>query len=807
MEDASLNSMFLKAIESFNYTKEEQRKYLNILDSKKKIQTIASLYTIVERKSKIVESLEELKSRHSLINLLFLRYTIETMSMDCDSKKEIWNLFVERNGIETLEFGFRSNNESFLNNLTEFAVHIVGTYNCCTNLLKRIFSKYDLISKEATFAYLNMKVDRRALYESKRGKEYNMTGCLCSLFIKTVVDDILSLNSISNELAFVLEENVQISKLINEKYLRSIESKFTDKKNFQKVWDALISVKTPLKNKNNGEVAEEPEIRKPSCFLDEKGRSRSLHKPSTMYKCQSLVEENAHTSNKNNTGETYLLDPEQDKLIKTKKTKDQLDKLKEENAALKEELLKTKSARPKTTALDMLSKIHLSDKNTKKMAQIVFDYTLKDDKSGVQSSNATLEKAMPPAQSKSVKKIFGRPASAFKAVASVDDAPEKPTAAAHSPVVASCSITDLPKSPTEENAVSQIDVKPSEAKKPVRTGLGKLGSKSKVKKPILVSNKSYSGLKWKKSSRSSCQIFAKVQYETSEKMFKLEEFDEFENVQEKKIDVEIKQEKSISVVKNECCMDPKKSYALNIALGRIKCNNKDLISKICTHQFDNENVIRQLIMYFPTDDEVLMIKNTNLQLSRAEQFFREADDLKKLNDALISLRFSFVLKSKDFVAIFCQMTEAFQRLLASTELLNLFGILLVIGNVLNSNTYNGNAEGFTLDSLEYFAKDTILNIVKRKINKPRLIHELFGESKELTLIKEGFSVESIVYEFNEVKSMFIEESVDQCLKSEFYLALEKFKIMHQFYKQAQDYFGESDDKFIVKIENFVKKLK
>lgn len=805
MEDASLNSMFLKAIESFNYTKEEQRKYLNILDSKKKIQTIASLYTIVERKSKIVESLEELKSRHSLINLLFLRYTIETMSMNCDSKKEIWNFFVERNGIETLEFGFRSNNESFLNNLTEFAVHIVGTYNCCTNLLKRIFSKYDLISKEVTFAYVNMKVDRRALYESKKMKEYNMTGCLCSLFIKTVVDDILSLNSISNELEFVLEENVQISKLIDEKYLRSTESKFTDKNFFQKLCDALISVKMPPRNKNKGEIPEESEIRKPSYFLEEKSRSKSLQKPSIMHKCQSLTEENAYTNNKNNTGETHLLNPEQDKLIKIKKTKDQFDKLKEENIALKEELLKAKNARPKTTALDMLSKIHLSNKNTKKIAQIVFDYTSKDDKKAVQNSNTVMEKAITPTQSKSVKKIFGRPISAFKAETTpIEDAPNT---AAYAPAVASCTITDLPKSSLEENTASQIDVKPPEAKKPARTGLGKLGSKLKAKKPILVSNKSYSGLKWKKSSQSSCQIFAKIQYETSEKMFKLEEFDEFENVQEKKIDVEIKQEKSVSVVKNECCMDSKKSYALNIALGRIRCNNKDLISKICSHQFDDENVIRQLIMYFPTEDEVSMIKNTSLQLSRAEMFFREADDLKKLNDALISLRFSFVFKSKDFAAVFCQMSEAFQRLLASTELLNLFGILLVIGNVLNSNTYNGNAEGFTLDSLEYFTKDTILNIVRRKVNKPRLIHELFGESKELSLIKDGFSVESIVYEFNEVKSMFIEESVDQCLKSEFYLALEKFKIMHQFYKQAQDYFGESDDKFILKIENFVKKLK
>lgn len=348
----------------------------------------------------------------------------------------------------------------------------------------------------------------------------------------------------------------------------------------------------------------------------------------------------------------------------------------------------------------------------------------------------------------------------------------------------------------------------STTKKGIRLGLGRLGQKAKPPSSILATDKSYIGLKWKKTSKSTAQIFNQIEYANMEKLFNLEEFEKFIAKQNKPIVQSVKQEKAQETKSIKSCLEYKKNYALNIALGRVKYSNKVLLDKIYSHTFEDENIVGQLILYFPTDEEIQLINQSNFNLSKAEMLFKEANDIKSLYNSLTFLKFKFAFENRDFSFLFKKTSLLFDRILNSSELIKTFGILLIVGNVLNSNTFNSNAEGFSLDSLETFNNNAILDLISKKINKQQLVKDLTGQvynGNNFSLCLD-LSVDSIISEFNDVKSLFIENVVDQSVKDEFYSVLDDFKIMNEKYKKIQEYFGEKDDKFVVKLENFLKKL-
>lgn len=344
------------------------------------------------------------------------------------------------------------------------------------------------------------------------------------------------------------------------------------------------------------------------------------------------------------------------------------------------------------------------------------------------------------------------------------------------------------------------DIKPNETivneqtlKKPSRFGAGRFGQKQVVNSS-LITEKSYINIKWKKVPKAQTQIFLSIAVYEIEKLFEISEF-------ENKKDATIKKTTNHFKEEQVCCMDPKKSYALNIAMGRLKINNTELITRISEEKFYDENIIKQLIMYFPTDEEIQLINDSNTTLTRAEMLFKEADNLELFHNKLLALRFKFAFKAKDHGFLIKSSSEAFKRIIDSKELRKLFGVLLVIGNVLNSNTFNGKAEGFGIESLDSFSDPKIIKLISKKISKDALMSEIFQNN---TILND--SVENLIYEVNDLKKLYVEKCLDNDTKDKYLEILSDFQRMMDYYKELQVMFGESDEKFIKKLEGFINTL-
>lgn len=777
MESSSVNKLFVRAIESLGYSKEEYKKYLDVFDTKRKIQTVASLFTVAERKCKVRECLEELKSRHSLVNLLFLRYAVETMSQNDSSRRAVWECFMENDGLSVLECGFGSGNPKFLDNLMEFVIFVLKTHGECTSILEKILPKYELIDKRLIHLYLNMNVDRKALLmRSSCGvseSQENAT-CVCSLFIKRVVDDILRMDKIENELDFVMSEKLRLDLLINREHFKSLENRFVNKVVFKRLLGILDSTTGDAASHTAGADRNLPMA---SRYVSTGSANAFADGPRALdRRCERADAEMFEHSRSVPSQEVFPMD------CSDTRPKAMLEDITRQYESLKSEHLDLKNFLSRNgisiagqkviqkplnegRALEMLSAMKVDSQRRPKFCDRVVDCrsecgpairAQKHDVSAVTSPSKTVSTA---------EASLGDPVRAGRSSA----------------------------------------VKEKQAGKP-KFSAGRFGAKAKPKKSVLVSDKSYIGIKWKKASKSQSLIFSKISYEDSERLFELAEFDKFECRQERKV----RQEKKTRETVGSVCMDPKKSYALNIALGRVRAGNRELIDKIVAQECEDENLVKQLIMYFPTSEEIDLIRGCKSPLSRAEMLFEEACEPKVFYDSLIALRFKFCFRNRDYHGLFSEMSNVFRRVVQSTELLNLFGALLVVGNVLNSNSFNGGAEGFTLDSLEGFCNDAVLELLSRKVCKSRLIMELTGHPQDgdsVALLGCGVSVETVISEFGEVRSMFVEECVDQGTKEVFSAACERFDEMMRHYKDAQAYFGECDDKFIVKLERFIRKLK
>lgn len=726
----SVNEQFVRALESLGYPGKEC--HLDTFDTKRKIQAIVSLYTVPERKHRIRECLEQLGSRHSLVSLLFLRYTVEASS----GSSGVWECFVENGGLSVLEYGFESSNPKFLDNLMELVMFVLKTQRKCSAVLGKILQRYELIDKRLVYAYLNMDVDRSALMYSVHGGTPVNATCACSLFIKKVLDDILRMDKIVNELDFLLEGTFRMDQLVNREYFKSLEDRFTDKKVFERISGMLSSV-------NSGQVMFESVGQ-----VDQKSPGSDSFVFSSNAMCERVTPKPEHIQAP--LPEVFL------ECVKSKKAagggSERIHTMPLQNRSAGH----AQSLPPESRALEMLAGMKLKQERPR-FASRVLDCTSRNTLGNV-----------------------------------------------HSPCISSTnSLTPDAVLPQESFTPRSRAPESSGTKKP-RFGGGRFGAKAKPKVSTLVSSKSYTGIKWKKATKAQSTMFSRISYEESEKLFELTEFDRFESKQEK-----AHREKPEKPQSSNVCMDPKKCYALNIALSRVRMDNRELLERIIGQECENENLVKQLIMYFPTSEEIELIRECKDQLSRAEMLFVEVQDPKVFYNSLVALRFKICFSNRKYGCLFEEISSTLKRIVESTELLNLFGALLVVGNVLNSNTFNGNAEGFTLDSLQSFCDDAVLELLSRKISKSRLVEELTGcsyDSGDVCLLRCGVCIETAISEFGEVRGMFSEE-VDQQTKERFSVVCMRFDEMVGHYKEAQTYFGESDDSFIAKLERFVRRLR
>lgn len=329
---------------------------------------------------------------------------------------------------------------------------------------------------------------------------------------------------------------------------------------------------------------------------------------------------------------------------------------------------------------------------------------------------------------------------------------------------------------------------------------GRFGSKNKTQKKSKFADRSYAGLKWNKTTKQTGSIFDGIDSLEFESQFSLDEFDCFAMTKkEGPADSKTRQEKE-DALDSRACLDSKKNYALNIALGRVRISNRSLLSQIVRKSLDNENLINQFILYFPTGEEIDAIKASDAALSRAELFFKEAEDIDQVYSSLHNMRFMMQYKNRDYLEMIDEARSRYRGLLESKELVRLFSTLLVVGNVLNVNTFSGNAGAFSIDSLGRFKTKEILSLVSGKINKKVLVDELCGCSLP------PHSIEGISQEVHELRRLFCAEYVDAGVREQVDLILERFGEMLACYKAAQRYFMVKEDDFLETIYSFVGSL-
>lgn len=861
MDNNTINIQFSKVIESLGYSKEEVKKYTKTFDLPKKIKAIASTYSLMQRKEQILGCLEELKSRNSLLYLLFLKNTLETMAqLNESSKQEIWSVFFTFQGMQVLSYGFNSNSVDFLNNLLEFTIFVIGeATNSKTDLkicdiLHKIAQKMDLFDKSLLFSLINLNFNKRYLLVStgepiKTSENYrgdnskviekhrednsktieNCKGepirisenyrkddsktiencmafkkCYCNTFLKKVTDLIFLQDKIGQEINFLAsgENCFEFEKLFTLEELEALKEKFVDQEVYLLLLQTLKSeegIKTGCDNSSRG-------IEQGSRGIKES--TRDVVDVKATQRCAVIQ---SSPDNEDFASPVTFVDHKSDDIIKLKNTvmelTIELQNVRMENLSLKSNatrILERESGNTQEVEKPAVKGFSIFNKN-KANSEPDQPATVIKKGFGIFNKNKVVPE---PEQVEQPAPTAGKGFSIFNK--NKANAEPQPTQLAPTGSKGFGIFNKNKANPAQPDQVStpllnKLPTDSSTSAAPPKPKFG-FGAK-KTFKPTLISEKTYSGIKWKKASKSQNQIFSKINYESAEKLFNLAEFDKFESKINKKESSTVTQK--VSTVTS--VIDHKKSYALNIALGRVKLNNSDLIKSILTGRFENENLVKQLIIYFITHEEheeILKCNSVNnLQLGRAELMFKEISDLNSFLNALLSLRFKFYFNNRNYSEITNLMKISLNRILKSSELLSLFGTLLVIGNVLNCNTFNGNAEGFTLDSLNVFSSKEILELIRSKINLEKLLKELFGSAKpaRIEIISCEISIETLIAELGEAKSLF-GEFVDEETVEKFKKVIFDYEEITKIYKELQGYFGENDDGFISKIESFLKLL-
>lgn len=277
-----------------------------------------------------------------------------------------------------------------------------------------------------------------------------------------------------------------------------------------------------------------------------------------------------------------------------------------------------------------------------------------------------------------------------------------------------------------------------------------------VKKTIPKSgpNKNYVQVKWVKMNKGN-SIWRDISLEEAEKLFIPHEFDVFE------IKVEnTKTRVSMQEHRRETIFSEKKNYGINIALGRVKMSNTELKSAILDmHEDFDENLVKQLLLYFPSEDEVERLLNSEHVFGRGEEFFKECvKDIEAIRACLYYLYFAVTFNSQTVGKSFEILRIYYTTLLTSSSLKKFLGILLFVGNCLNRGTFLGNADGFTIDSIPVMldlknGDISFIDFVAGKIDKKQLIKDL-----NVVYDASGVNFEGLCSEMDELRKNYVNAS-------------------------------------------------
>lgn len=751
-----IEKKFTEAISSFGYNENQLVRIHKSFSLTKKISTIVSLQACGERKEKIPLYLNEIKMRQSHMSLLFLKATLEDKAKSVEHEHELRALFVSKNGAAVLETAFASQSKDFLNTLLELVVFLAENQVCRIDALEGVLSRYDLLHPQTMSRYINLCDNLAPLYKSVVPGLHLASveaACLCTTWLSVIAMDILRRPEINDELAFLVrmknDARFAVEKIIDLAYLASVKGKF---KNEACYWQIE-------------ELFEESNSKIVNTRLESDVTSLAEARRSIEAELSTLMDENRKGAAKVATLEARQLEL----LVENMKLKKSIDEI---NSRHLREVNGKKNIKIVSKTVDMI------DKKTAVVSLKDIEYKCVNIEAhgngvAVQDSEAACNET------------------ARSSVATGDSASGTGKVA-----ITSATASSIAHSKANNAAANNAG----------STGKPKLGrfnlkSKAQPQKKSKFAEKTYSGLQWSKTSKAPGSIFEKIDCFEAEHAFSFEEFSAFETAKAQPQKSVIHAVPDAPRQEMQACMDPKKSHALNIALGRVKLSSRELLDKILNKTLENENLVSQFILYFPTAEELAAIAAANEPLGRAELFFKEVENIEQLYAALHAMRFHFQFSNREYSRIIAELKNTYKRILESKELRKLFSSLLVVGNVLNVNTFSGNAGAFSIDSLEQFKRAGIIELVSKKVSKEQLAHDL-GLGSPLPA-----EIEAVAQEIRELKKIYSEDYMDARTTSSFNEVVKEFDEMMKYYKEAQAYFMDGGNGFVGKIKEFVAALK
>ncbi|KAM0676248.1 hypothetical protein GVAV_000211 [Gurleya vavrai] len=233
----------------------------------------------------------------------------------------------------------------------------------------------------------------------------------------------------------------------------------------------------------------------------------------------------------------------------------------------------------------------------------------------------------------------------------------------------------------------------------------------------------------------------------------------------------------------------KKGNAIEIALGRVKMSDEEFKNRIfnLNDSFFNENTLKQLILNFPSIDEMKMLNEIENgdKIGRAEEFFLHFCDchIDFLNFLkIIYFKLTYINISNSIRENINKLTVIYKTGLESLAIKEFFLVALFLGNVFNGDSFSGNAEGFSLENIIRFIeytgnnKERLIDYIKEKIK-----NNLKADLRIIT--SEQIKFDAVCTEMNEINKNFDQITIDK--KGQTYL-----EILIKDYNKLKDDYAE-----------------
>ncbi|KAF9763434.1 Delphilin, partial [Nosema granulosis] len=253
---------------------------------------------------------------------------------------------------------------------------------------------------------------------------------------------------------------------------------------------------------------------------------------------------------------------------------------------------------------------------------------------------------------------------------------------------------------------------------------------------------------------------------------------------------EVVRKKQEVVKKKEGIFPEKKNYALNILLSRIKLTDRNLKKLVLEGGDCDPNLVKQLLLYFPTEDELEKLGKIeqNLESERSVSFFREC--LPEIEDVKNSLRLIFFRTLLDSACSYSPhlstLSLYYSKILSSTALRDILSFVLSLGNILNPSQ----CEAFSLDSLsQILESQSIISLLRQKVDL-----DLFREDFKIILDIQRINFQSISLDFQELSAAYSEiKDIDSETKDTYKQIDSQYQNTLKTYSQAQNYLKEKID--------------